>query len=142
MTEHKIKTQKKLLGIIKELKKERKKIVAYSGSFDILHAGHITAIEEAAEQGDILVMLVNSDTSVKKYKGRRRPIISEKNRIRMLAALEDVDYVTCFDEINPKEIIEKIKPDIYCNGSDWGKNCIEREVVEKNGGMKWKYLSS
>lgn len=131
---NKIKTLKEIIVLVKKFKNQGKKIVTYNGSFDILHVGHILSIQEAKTQGDILIVLLNSDSSVKLYKGPNRPILPESERVDMIAALTAVDYVTIFDEINPKEILNVIKPDIHCNGSDWGKNCIEREIVEKNGG--------
>ena len=141
MKKNKIKNQKEIFKISQNLKRQGKKVVTFNGSFDILHLGHIKSLKEAKEQGDVLIVLVNSDKSIRIYKGLRRPIISQKERVETVAALEDVNYVTIFDEITPKEILDKIKPNIHCNGLDWGKNCIEREVVEKNGGkihiLKW-----
>ncbi|MDD4990161.1 MAG: D-glycero-beta-D-manno-heptose 1,7-bisphosphate 7-phosphatase [Candidatus Pacebacteria bacterium] len=130
----KIKSQEEIIEIAENLKKTGKKVVVYNGSFDLLHLGHINSLKEAKKQGDVLILLLNSDKSVKLYKGPNRPIIPQEERAQTLAALEAVDYITLFDEINPKEILGKIKPDIYCSGPDWGKNCIERKVVEENGG--------
>jgi len=130
----KVKNQKEILKIIKVLKKKGKKIVALSGSFDILHFGHIKSLKEAKTQGDVLIVLLNSDKSVKSYKGPQRPINSQKERAEVLSALDCVDYVTIFNELTPVEILKKIKPDVFCNDSDWGKNCIERKTVEENGG--------
>lgn len=134
MKEKKIKTQKELLLKIRTLKKQGKRIVALSGSFDILHFGHIRALREAKAQGDILIVLLNSDKSVRSYKGPQRPINSQKERAEVLAALEDVDYITFFNQLTPIEVLKKIKPDIFCQGRDWGRDCIERKVVEENGG--------
>ncbi len=139
---NKVKSQEEIIEIVKTAKSFGKKVVAFSGSFDLLHFGHIEVIKEAKNQGDILILLLNSDLSIKSYKGPSRPIIPQEQRSQMLAALEAVDFVVIFDEINPKKILGDIKPNIYCNGSDWGENCIEREVVEKNGGkiyvLKWQ----
>jgi len=134
MENKKIKTQKEILEIVEELKKQDKKITTYNGSFDVLHLGHIKALEEASQQGDVLIILLNSDKSVKSYKGPTRPTVPEQERAETLSAIESVDYIVVFDEINPKQVLEQIKPDIYVSGADWGKNCIERVVVEKNGG--------
>ena len=138
----KIKTQKEIIRIANRLRKEGKRIVTFNGSFDILHIGHMRSLREAKSKGNVLIVLLNSDKSVRNYKGPTRPIIPEKERIEILAALECVDYVVIFDEINPISILEKVKPDIHCNGSDWGKHCIEREVVEKYRGkiyvLKWQ----
>jgi len=138
----KIKSQKEIIEIVKNLKKRGKKIVTFNGSFDILHLGHIKSFEEAKKQGDVFIILLNSDESVRKYKGPNHPVNSENDRAEILASLECVDYVAIFDEINCKNILSKVKPDIHCNGSDWGKNCVERGVVEENGGsihiLKWQ----
>ena len=122
MSNNKITTLKKLIPIVQKLKKQNKKIVTYNGSFDVLHAGHIESIREAKRQGDILIILLNSDKSIKMYKGPLRPINTESDRSKIISALGDVDYVVIFDEINPKKILSEIKPDVHCNGSDWGKN--------------------
>lgn len=141
MTDKKIQSQKNLVKIVQGLKRQGKTIVTYSGSFDILHIGHIRSLNEAKRQGDVLIILLNSDDSVRSYKGPGRPINSQRDRADFLAALKCVDYVVIFDEINPKKILGKIKPDIHCNGSDWGRNCVERAEVEKYGGkihiLKW-----
>ena len=142
MMNSKIKSQKEIIRIAENLKKKGKKVVTYNGSFDILHLGHIKSLEEAKAQGDILIVLSNSDNSIRNYKGPNHPTNPETHRAEVLSAIGYVDYVVNFDEINPKEILKKIKPDVYCNGSDWGKNCIERAVVEENGGkihiLKWQ----
>lgn len=129
----KIKTQSEIVKIVQKLKKQGKIIVTMSGSFDILHAGHVKSFEEAKTQGDVLIILLNSDISVRGYKGPKRPIISEQNRAEMLAAIEYVNYVVLFDELNVKKIIGKIKPNIHCQGADWGKDCVERKTVEDFG---------
>jgi len=137
----KIKNQKEIIALVNKLKKQGKKIVTFNGSFDILHIGHIKSLQESKKQGNTLIILLNSDKSIRKYKGLGRPINSQKDRAKLLAALDCVDFITIFDEITPKKILGKIKPDILCQGRDWGKNCIEREIVEKNGGkiyiLKW-----
>jgi len=142
MINKKIKSKTQILKIVKDLKIKGKKIVTYNGSFDILHIGHIKSLYEAKNKGDILIVLLNSDKSIKIYKGPKRPIINQKDRAETLSALECVDYVTIFDEINPINILSLIKPHVHCNGSDWGKNCVERAVVERNGGkiyfLKWQ----
>lgn len=137
----KIKSEKSLLSIVRDLKANGKKIVTYNGSFDLLHSGHIKAIFEAKSEGDILVILLNSDKSVASYKSSKRPIVDENGRAEILAAISAVDYVCLFDDINPKRILSKIKPDVHANGADWGRDCLERDVVERNGGrihiLKW-----
>lgn len=130
----KIKTQKEIGKILQRLKKQKKKIVTVCGSFDILHLGHIKFFQEAKQQGDVLIVMLNSDKSIRMYKGFNRPINSQKERAEVLAALESVDFIIIFNEINPRKVLEKIKPHIHCQGANWGKNCIERKIVEKHGG--------
>lgn len=138
----KIKSQKEIAEIAKKLKESGKKVVTFNGSFDILHLGHIKSLEEAKQKGDALIVLLNSDNSIHNYKGPNHPTNPETHRAEILSAIGHVDYVVNFDEINPKEILKKIKPNIHCNGSDWGINCVERGVVEENGGkihiLKWQ----
>lgn len=138
----KIKSENELVKIVQNLKKKGKKIVTYNGSFDILHIGHIKSFQEAKSLLDVLIILLNSDKSVKSYKGPLRPIIPEDERAETIAALAMVDYVTLFDDINPKRILARIKPHVHCNGSDWGRDCVERSIVEENGGrihiLRWK----
>ena len=140
----KIVSRKELKDIIKKNRKigvKKKKIVTTNGSFDILHIGHVRFLQEAKKKGDILVVGVNSNNSVRQWKKiigntnwDKRPIIDEKDRAEMIASLECVDYVTIFDEPDCIKFVESVKPDIHVNGSDYGKNCIERDVVEKYGG--------
>ncbi|MDD4290024.1 MAG: HAD-IIIA family hydrolase [Patescibacteria group bacterium] len=123
-----------LREILKKIRKQNKKIVTINGSFDLLHAGHIYSFETAKQQGDILIVCLNSDRSYKKYKDKRGPIIDEYNRSIMLASLECVDYVVIFHETNPIKILDIIKPNIHCNGTEYGKNCVESDTIIKNGG--------
>lgn len=111
-----------------------KKIVTLNGSFDLLHAGHLQIIFEASQTGDILIVALNSDRSIQQYKSPTRPIIPLEYRLQMMAALEFVDYVTWFDETDPRHILSLIKPDIHVNGAEYGPNCIESETVSSNGG--------
>ena len=105
-----------------------------NGSFDLLHAGHLWILEEAALQGDILVVALNTDRSIQSYKGKDRPIVPLKYRLQLLAALEMVDYVTWFDEENPILLLEQIRPDVHVNGAEYGASCIEAEIVLRHGG--------
>jgi len=130
----KIVTLNKLLEI---LKKERigKKIVTTNGAFDILHPGHIDSLTRAKKLGDILIVCINTDSSVKQNKGDKRPINSEKDRAFALSALECVDYVTSFPEKDPRQILKMIKPNIHAKGSDRKMSeIIEKQIVEENGG--------
>ena len=133
--------QKKLLSqdslkkTVEKLKKENKKIVTTNGVFDILHIGHIRYLQEAKKLGDILIIAVNSDSSVKKIKGPKRPLNNENDRSEALAALECVDYVAIFSEDNPINILEMIKPSIHVKGRDYKlSQIIEKDCVEKNKG--------
>lgn len=124
MSRTKIKDLKALLDIIPKLKKQGKKIVFTNGCFDILHYGHAMYLEKAKAKGDILVVGLNSDSSVKRIKGKKRPIVNQKARSQLIASLESVDYVVIFNQDTPLETIKKIKPDILIKGSDWNKNNI------------------
>lgn len=130
----KIKTRDEIRTIVGDLKNQGKKIVTCNGCFDILHTGHIKFLEEAKKQGDILVVGLNSDSSVKSIKGEKRPINTEENRAIVLAALSLVDYVVIFSEKDPRNLLEIIKPDVHVNGIVYGENCIEAETVKKYGG--------
>lgn len=119
---------------VKYLKESGKRIVSLNGSFDLLHAGHLYIIQEAAKQGDVLIIALNSDSSIRGYKGATRPIISLMHRIQMIAALESVDFVTYFDEADPCAILQLIQPHIHVNGAEYGDNCIEADTVRSYGG--------
>ncbi len=131
----KIKNIKAIKSIVARLKTRRKKVVFTNGCFDILHVGHIRYLRKARSLGDILVVGLNTDRSVRQIKGEKRPIMPEKERAEVLAALEFVDYVVLFDEPDPSSLIEKIKPTILVKGADWPKDkIIGGDVVEKAGG--------
>jgi D-beta-D-heptose 7-phosphate kinase/D-beta-D-heptose 1-phosphate adenosyltransferase len=116
------------------LKKAGQNVVFSNGCFDILHAGHITYLEFARNQGDVLVIGVNSDASVRRNKGDDRPINDEVDRQRVLAALECIDYVVLFDEDEPAALIEALLPDVLVKGEDWAHYVSGREAVEAAGG--------
>lgn len=130
----KIKSRREIEEIAKNLKKQNKKIVTCNGCFDILHAGHIKFLTEAKQQGDILIVAVNSDSSVKQNKGPERPLNNEQARAKMLANFTYTDYITIFNEKTPIELLEIIKPDIHVNGSEYGEDCIEAPIVKRYGG--------
>ncbi len=113
-------------------------VVWTNGTFDLLHPGHVSSLQQARQLGDVLVVGVNSDRSVKAYKGPTRPILTEAERAAMLAALECVDYVIVFDEDTPAESLAMLKPDIHCKGAEYapphGRPVPERGVVEGYGG--------
>jgi len=110
---------KKLKSIVEKLKKQNKKIVFTNGCFDIIHIGHITLLEKAKSLGDILVVGLNSDESVKKLKGKERPIVPQNERAEILDSIKYVDYVVVFDELTPYKVITEIKPDIIVKGEDY-----------------------
>lgn len=111
------------------------KIVFTNGCFDIFHAGHVQCLEHAKSRGDLLIVAVNSDESVKRVKGEKRPIIPEEQRLRVVAGLECVDYVIKFDEDTPYALIMMIKPDVLIKGGDWdSKNIVGSDIVKSHGG--------
>jgi len=117
------------------LDNEGKKIVFTNGCFDILHVGHIRYMQEASKLGDILVVGLNSDNSVRRLKGPDRPINSQDERAEMLASLEFVDYVVIFDEDTPYDLIMKIQPDVLVKGGDYNpNNVVGKDIVEARGG--------
>ena len=116
------------------LRKEGKKIATLNGSFDLMHAGHLEMIYAASQAADVLIVALNSDASIKAYKSQDRPIIPLEYRLRMMSALGFVDYVTWFDETDPRALLEKIKPHVHVNGAEYGENCIEADVVKRHGG--------
>ena len=105
-------TKSVLIDVVKDLKDNNVKIAATNGCFDILHVGHVKYLSEAKKCGDILVVGLNSDASVKMLKGETRPINPQNDRAQVLAALSCVDYVVIFDEISPIELLKSIKPDV------------------------------
>lgn len=124
-----------IVSKIESLKKKGQKIVFTNGCFDILHAGHARYLAASKAEGDILIVGLNSDSSVKLIKGNKRPIICQEQRAEVLAALSSVDYVIIFHELDPFELICKIKPDVLVKGADWEeKDIIGADIVKKNGG--------
>jgi rfaE bifunctional protein nucleotidyltransferase chain/domain len=125
-----------LLKIRQSCKEENKLVVFTNGCFDLLHAGHVDYLLKAKEMGDILIVAVNSDSSVRKIKGNSRPITSEQERLFVVSNLLPVDYVTIFDEDTPFELINYLIPDILVKGADWTvETIVGREIVEKHGGQ-------
>ena len=117
-----------------QLLAEGKTLAFTNGCFDILHRGHVTYIQYARQQGDALCVGLNSDASVKRNKGESRPINNEEDRAYVIASLEAVDCIVLFDEDEPRELIEKIIPQVLIKGSDWAHYVSGREIVEKHGG--------
>ncbi|MDO8563638.1 MAG: adenylyltransferase/cytidyltransferase family protein [Nanoarchaeota archaeon] len=115
----KIKNIPEIEEIVRNLKEQGKTIVTTNGSFDILHLAHVNLLKKAKNEGDILIVLVNSDESIKRNKGKDRPIISQDERAEIIAALESVDYVVIFEEDKPLTLLEKIKPHKHIKGGSW-----------------------
>ncbi len=132
----KIISQTKLLEEIHKLKQNNQKIVFTNGCFDIIHPGHVDLLAKAKSLGDILILALNTDASVKRLgKGDARPFNCFEARAFVVAHLESVDFVTCFDDDTPLALIEMIIPHVLVKGGDWNLNTIVgRECVEKNGG--------
>ncbi len=112
-------TKSVLIDVIKDLKENNVKIAATNGCFDILHVGHVKYLKEAKKCGDVLIVGLNSDASVKMLKGETRPINPQNDRAEVLIALSCVDYVVIFDEISPIALLKSIKPDVYVKGADY-----------------------
>ncbi len=134
MLSNKIKTLPQALAAINKLKQKNKRIVFTNGCFDILHAGHINYLSKSRSLGDALIIGLNSDNSVRRLKGKSRPVVPQKNRAIVLSALEAVDIVVIFNELTPLKIITAIKPDILVKGGDWKKkDIVGAEYVESYG---------
>jgi D-beta-D-heptose 7-phosphate kinase/D-beta-D-heptose 1-phosphate adenosyltransferase len=132
LSSFKIKDLQELKGIVQKLKKEGKRIVFTNGCFDLLHPGHIKCLEEAKKFGDVLIVGINSDQSVKRLKGPQRPIMPLWGRMMLLGALEAVDYVVCFEEDTPFELIKELQPDVLVKGGDWKEEeVVGRELVSE-----------
>lgn len=132
--EQKIRERGALAQECARLQAAGKKIVFTNGAFDLLHSGHATYLEHARKLGDVLVVGLNTDASVRRYKGEKRPVVDERNRARLVAALECVDYVTWFDEDEPKALITELQPDVLVKAEDWAHYVSGRELVEARGG--------
>ncbi len=120
---------------ISSLKKAGRRVVFTNGCFDILHYGHAKYLQDAKAKGDLLVVAVNSDSSVKRIKGPKRPVTGQSDRLKVIAALGCVDFAVLFDESTPLKLIKSIRPDILVKGSDWSrKNIVGGDFVKSYGG--------
>jgi len=125
----------KLAPILQNLQKQGKKVVFTNGVFDLLHLGHVTYLKEARRQGDLLVVALNSDASVKRIKGPLKPLIPLAERAEMLLALDCVDYTTSFEEADPFNVIQALQPDVLVKGGDWAVDkIIGGDLVKARGG--------
>ena len=124
-----------LIAVVAREKRGGRRVVFTNGCFDLVHPGHIRTLEQARSLGDILVVGLNSDASVRQAKGDSRPLIREEERAELLAALEAVDFVVLFSEPTPRELIARLLPDVLVKGADWGSTeIVGREEVEAAGG--------
>ncbi len=135
MGKEKIKTIDEISKIIENLRKEKKVVVFTNGCFDMLHGGHIKYLYDARKLGDVLVIGLNSDSSIRRIKGEKRPIINQEERAYILSSLEMIDFIVIFDEDTPYELIKCIKPDILVKGGDWDvSKIVGKDIVESYGG--------
>jgi D-beta-D-heptose 7-phosphate kinase/D-beta-D-heptose 1-phosphate adenosyltransferase len=131
----KLKSLDELKRVISRAKARGQKIVFTNGCFDVLHRGHLHLLRQAKALGDLLIVAVNSDRSVKRIKGTNRPVISEEGRAELIGALEMVDYVLLFDDTDPCRLLAAIKPDILAKGGDYERDTVVgADIVERAGG--------
>lgn len=131
----KIVSLQKLKHSLSAARRRGKRIAFTNGCFDILHLGHVQYLEKAKAAGDILVVGLNSDASVRRIKGPKRPIVPQQERAGILAGLSSIDYVVIFNEDTPAALIKAIVPDVLTKGADWkNKEVVGSDVVRKNGG--------
>jgi cytidyltransferase-related domain len=131
----------KILSILERRRRHGEKVVFTNGCFDILHAGHVDYLQKARDLGDLLIVGLNSDASVKKIKGETRPINPQEQRAKVLASLSCVDYVVIFDEETPEELIKRIRPDVLVKGADWEEDKIVGASFVKSYGGKVERIS-
>ena len=130
----KIQSRSAMARIAAGLREQQKCTVFTNGAFDVLHLGHVNYLNFARHQGDLLIVGLNSDASIKRYKSENRPIVPQDERAAVLAALECVDYVVIFDEDEPRDLISELLPDVLVKGKDWAHYVSGRDVVEAHGG--------
>ncbi len=125
----------KAARLVEDAKRDGKRVVLANGHFDLLHVGHVRYLEGARAAGDVLVVGVNGDEVTKKLKGPGRPILSAAERAELVAALESVDVVVVFDDINVAALLERLRPNVHCKGTDYTEDTVpEREVMRELGG--------
>ena len=131
----KVATLPALLLALRRARARGQRVVFTNGCFDLLHAGHIELLERARAHGDLLVVGLNSDRSVRRLKGPLRPIVPQRDRALVLAGLASVDFVTIFNEPTPARLVARIRPDVLVKGADWGAaKIVGRSLVERRGG--------
>jgi len=132
---NKIKSLRELISIRRTLRREGQTVVFTNGCFDLLHGGHIRLFREAKRRGDVLIVALNTDASVRRIKGPLRPIFPLKERLEVLAAVADIDYLTWFSEETPRKTIAALLPDVLVKGGDWSpENVVGKAEVEGAGG--------
>ncbi len=135
MVSKKLKQFEELLNIREDLKSKKKKVVFTNGCFDLLHSGHIHLIREAKKQGDVFIVAVNEDESIRRLKGGSRPIFPLEERLEVLEAVGDIDYLITFSEATPQRIIAALLPDVLVKGGDWKpEEVVGKREVENSGG--------
>jgi D-beta-D-heptose 7-phosphate kinase/D-beta-D-heptose 1-phosphate adenosyltransferase len=127
-------TREELLKQRRRWKRQGKTVVFTNGCYDLLHPGHIRLLEQSRSLGDVLILALNSDASTRRAKGPSRPVIPQRERAELAAALEAVDAVTLFDEDTPRELIASLLPEVLVKGADWSHFVAGREEVEAAGG--------
>jgi D-beta-D-heptose 7-phosphate kinase/D-beta-D-heptose 1-phosphate adenosyltransferase len=133
--QRKIKSLAALVPIVRQASAAGRKVAFTNGCFDLLHAGHVKLLERAKRFGDLLIVGINSDRSVRALKGARRPLVAQDDRALLLAALESVDYVTVFNELTPRRLVARLRPHFLIKGADWAASeIIGRETVRRAGG--------
>lgn len=126
----------RLTKIIQGHKKRGERIVLTNGCFDLIHVGHVRYLKEAKDKGDILIVALNSDSSVRKLKGKGRPLLNQEERAEIISSFSFVDYITLFEEPNVVKILLALEPDIHAKGSDYTKETVpEKDTVKGYGGM-------
>lgn len=123
---------KQITQTVRNLQKKGKKVVFTNGCFDLIHVGHVSLFQKAKSLGDVLIVAINSDKSLANIKGPKRPLVCQKDRVKVLSALEAIDYIIIFSQNTPYEVLKQIKPDILVKGADYKiKDIIGREFVKK-----------
>jgi rfaE bifunctional protein nucleotidyltransferase chain/domain len=124
-----------LARTVEQLRRDGKSVAFANGCFDVLHVGHIRYLQDAARQAEVLVVGVNGDDSVRKLKGRGRPVMTERERAELISAIRGVSYVTIFHENSPARLLGELKPDVHCKGTDYTPESVpEADVVRSYGG--------
>ena len=140
LAQRKIKSLTALVRIVREARARGRRVVFTNGCFDLLHAGHVKLLERAKQLGDVLIVGLNSDQSVRALKGAGRPLVTQRDRALLLAALENVDYVTIFNEDTPLRVVARLRPHVLIKGADWpATTIVGREIIHASGGRVLRF---